>query len=228
MSSAVERPSRHAAKRYMHRMTSGERLRGAAVALVLLTAGCSVFGDRRTPEPPHAVVELLAGDVEIRRYAPQVAVEAPMTDGRNRAFGLLFDYIGGANDGGDRIAMTAPVATGGEGARIDMTAPVATSAADGAAVMRFFLPPDYDLGSAPTPLDPRLRLVATPETHYAVARFPGLGSDYAVARARDRVDAALAASAWEAAGPAETWFYDPPWTLPPFRRNEAAVPVSPR
>jgi hypothetical protein len=22
------------------------------------------------------------------------------------------------------------------------------------------------------------------------------------------------------------WFYDPPWTIPPLRRNEAAVPVA--
>ena len=29
------------------------------------------------------------------------------------------------------------------------------------------------------------------------------------------------------AGEPFTWFYDPPWTLPPLRRNEAAVLIQP-
>ena len=36
------------------------------------------------------------------------------------------------------------------------------------------------------------------------------------------------ALAWLVAGTPVTWLYDPPWTLPFFRRNEVAVPVKPR
>jgi hypothetical protein len=200
----------------------------AALAFGFLTTGCSVAGDRRTPEPAHVVVERLGEDMEIRLYASRAAVEAPMEGGRNRAFGLLFDYISGANDGGGKIAMTAPVATD-EARRIEMTAPVATgNATDGVPAMRFFLPPRFDAETAPRPTDPRLRVVPLPETHVAVLRFSGLRTEYAVARARDRLEAALSPSAWLATGPAESWFYDPPWTLPPFRRNEVAIPVAPR
>jgi hypothetical protein len=211
----------------MRDMANGKLAAVAVLALGLLTAGCSVAGDRRTPEPIHRVVERLGGDVEIRLYAPRVAVEAPMEGGRNRAFGLLFDYIAGSNGGGEKIAMTSPVATD-EARRIEMTAPVATGqAADGAPAMRFFLPERFDAETAPQPTDPRLRVVALPETHVAVLRFSGLRTDYAVARARDRLEAALAQTGWRATGPAESWFYDPPWTLPPFRRNEVAIPVAP-
>jgi hypothetical protein len=36
----------------------------------------------------------------------------------------------------------------------------------------------------------------------------------------------LAGSKWQPQGEPVAWFYDPPWTLPPLRRNEAAVPVT--
>ena len=39
---------------------------------------------------------------------------------------------------------------------------------------------------------------------------------------------ALDGTDWVAAGPPVGWFYDPPWTIPFFRRNEVAVPVAPR
>lgn len=148
-----------------------------------------------------------------------------MDAGRNRAFGLLFDYISGANDGGAKIAMTAPVATG-RPEKIEMTAPVATDADAG--TMRFFLPDRFDADSAPRPEDPRLRIVPLPEADLAVLGYSGLRTDYNAARARDRLEALIDGSAWRAVGPAENWYYDPPWTLPPFRRNELAIPVARR
>jgi hypothetical protein len=36
----------------------------------------------------------------------------------------------------------------------------------------------------------------------------------------------LAGSGYTASGDIVNWFYDPPWTLPPLRRNEAAVIVT--
>ncbi len=37
----------------------------------------------------------------------------------------------------------------------------------------------------------------------------------------------LSGSAWQPAGEPTAWFYDPPWTLPPLRRNEVAIRVTP-
>ena len=59
-------------------------------------------------------------------------------------------------------------------------------------------------------------------------RFSGIATDTAVASQRERLLALLAPSGWAPSGPPVTWFYDPPWTLPPFRRNEVAVPVTQR
>jgi hypothetical protein len=36
----------------------------------------------------------------------------------------------------------------------------------------------------------------------------------------------VAASDWRATGQPIAMFYNPPWTLPFFRRNEVAVPVA--
>ena len=66
-----------------------------------------------------------------------------------------------------------------------------------------------------------------PET-VAVLRFSGTPSPDAVAARTGELVKALAASAWQPAGAPVAWFYDPPWTIPSLRRNEVAVPVSPR
>ena len=104
-----------------------------------------------------------------------------------------------------------------------MTAPVAeTPAGAGGWSIRFFLP--ADLANPPTPRDERVRIVTAPAETVAVLRFTGIATDSAIATQRARLLASL--RPWVVAGPGMTWFYDPPWTLPPLRRNEVAVPVT--
>jgi hypothetical protein len=201
-----------------------------AVLAALAAAGCAVAGARGgAAEPPFETVARLGDEVEVRAYGPRAAVEARVEEaGRDRAFGLLFDYISGANDGGRKIAMTTPVATDEAGARIAMTAPVAAPARAGGFAMRFFLPEGMTAATAPAPRDPRLALVDLPAQEIAALRFSGARDAAALAAAEARLAAALAASDWAPSGPAEAWFFDPPWTLPALRRNEIAVPVARR
>ena len=76
------------------------------------------------------------------------------------------------------------------------------------------------------PRDPAVVLAVVPAETYAVLRFSGLGSARAVAEKEAELDAALSGSGWTSAGDPVVWFYDPPWTLPPLRRNEVAVRVT--
>jgi len=206
----------------------------AAVAVVVLVAGCSVFGMRQGTETPHyEVAATLASGVEIRRYGERLAAETAVDAGggaRDRAFRRLADYIFGSNRAERKIAMTTPVATAaeppGEGERLP--APVATAARGGELVMRFFLPDDLDRASAPAPRDPRVRLVEVPAETLAVLRFSGRPSDARLSEKTDALLAALADAGIEPQGPPLAFFYDPPWTLPPLRRNEVAVPVASR
>jgi hypothetical protein len=200
----------------------------------LFLSACSVFGVRSgTEEPRYSVVERLDG-VEIRHYAARMAAETTVpgdaTAARGEGFRRLAGYIFGGNRGRTRIEMTAPVAQAGEppGERIAMTAPVGQEAVDRAPggagwVIRFFLP--AGLGDPPVPNDSRVRIAAVPAETVAVLRFSGVATDAAIAAQRATLLATLGATRWRPAGEPVTWFYDPPWTLPPLRRNEVAVSV---
>jgi len=201
----------------------------SAAAGLVLTAACSVVGARSTEEPAYAVIGRGEG-FEVRRYGPRLAAEVVVAgdsvSARNAGFRPLADYIFGANRARERIGMTAPVAQA-RAEPIGMTAPVAQAPAEGGWAIRFFMPARYTRATLPEPLDPRLRIVDLPEETLAVRRFSGTTGAAEVATETRRLLEALRGSPWQAAGEPEAWFFDPPWTIPAFRRNEVAVRVVP-
>ena len=204
-----------------------------ALAAAIMTSACSTVGVRSgTEEPAFTEVERV-GAVEIRTYGERIAAQTVVSGtseaARNQGFQRLAGYIFGGNTDRSSIAMTAPVAqaeTGGSRS-IAMTAPVAQVPADGNRwTIQFFMPAEYSLATLPIPRDPSVVLTAVPAETYAVLRFSGLGSARTVAEKQAELEAALTGSQWVSAGDPVVWFYDPPWTLPPLRRNEVAVRVS--
>ena len=108
-----------------------------------------------------------------------------------------------------------------------MTAPVAQGpAGSGRWVIQFFMPGAWTMETLPIPRDPAVSLVELPPESYAVLRFSGLAGTQAVAARQAELAAAVHASTWTADGEPVVWFYDPPWTVPPLRRNEVAVRVT--
>lgn len=205
----------------------------AAVAAALLTSACSTVGVRSGTEEPAFTEVARVGAVEIRTYGERIAAQTVVTGSseaaRNRGFQRLAGYIFGGNTARTSIAMTAPVAQAGEGRSqsIAMTAPVAQGAVgQDRWTIQFFMPSEYTMASLPVPRDPAVVLAVVPAETYAVLRFSGLGSARAVAEKEAELDAALTGSGWASAGDPVVWFYDPPWTLPPLRRNEVAVRVT--
>lgn len=204
-----------------------------AVAAALLTSACSTVGVRSGTEEPAFTEVARVGAVEIRTYGERIAAQTVVTGSseaaRNRGFQRLAGYIFGGNTARTSIAMTAPVAQAGDGRSqsIAMTAPVAQGAVgQDRWTIQFFMPSEYTMASLPVPRDPSVVLAVVPAETYAVLRFSGLGSARAVAEKEAELDAALTGSGWAAAGDPVVWFYDPPWTLPPLRRNEVAVRVT--
>jgi hypothetical protein len=178
----------------------------------------------RVESVPYRVLEPI-GDVELRRYPSTVRVETN-ADSDRRAFGRLFRYLAGANETDESIEMTAPVEVAHRSTTISMTAPVEVAVAgDAQRRMSFFLPAEYDAGSAPTPSDPTVDLVAVPERTLAVARFTWRPTDRRIARETAHLLATLADADVETVGEAFFMGYDAPWTLPFIRRNEVAVEV---
>lgn len=208
-----------------------------ALAAAIMTSACSTVGVRSGTEEPAFTEVARVGAVEIRTYGARIAAETVVSGSseaaRNRGFQRLAGYIFGGNTDRSSIAMTAPVALAADAAapgrsqNIAMTAPVAQGATgQDRWTIQFFMPSEYTLATLPVPRDPSVVLTTVPAETYAVLRFSGLGSARTVAEKQAELEAALTGSQWVSAGDPVVWFYDPPWTLPPLRRNEVAVRVS--
>ena len=194
-------------------------------------AGCSVFGIRDVKEPPYQVQAHL-GAIAVRRYAPRIVAETTVPGSalhaRDLGFRRIAGYIFGGNHRRAKIAMTAPVSQQPDGGRrIGMTAPVTQRQSDaGQWTISFFMPAGSTLQTLPQPDDSRVTLALLPSQSFAVLGFSGTPSPQAVAREEARLLSGLHGSIWLATAAPVAWFYDPPWTLPPLRRNEVAVAVS--
>lgn len=175
----------------------------------------SVFGIRTPFETaPYQVVSRLAPDIEIRRYPPRMVVETTMGQGDGDAFSRLFRYITGENRDGAIIAMTTPV---------EMRP---RDQADGqSGRMRFLLPSAY-LAHPPSPADPRVTVARLPAQTVAVMRFSGFLNSDSIAAHEAMLQRALQRGGQTPASAPYVMGYDPPFTLPFFRRNEVAVDLA--
>ena len=216
---------------FMHRTT---------IVVAFVTLGVAVVWGRpamaeRVEEPTYTLVRQ-AGGVELRRYAPVVravtVVENVTWDrAMNEGFRRLAGYIFGGNTKQQSIAMTSPVtAQPGAGTaeasmKIAMTAPVTAQPASTGVRVTFTMPAAFTLASLPTPNDRKVVLEAVDERLVAVRRFSGFAGTEAFERERQSLENSLAALGVRAVAEPELARYDPPWTLPFFRRNEVAVEV---
>ena len=202
------------------------------VIMAYLLAGCSAFGIRSEYEqPPYVVLDTLTDQIEVRRYAQRLSVEttidiADYNKSRNAAFELLFGYISGNNQTNDGVAMVSPVEVAQTSVEVAMTAPVETSRTKtGGMRMRFFLPAEFTLETAPQPMDSRVRLVEVTAQWQAVLYFSGFANEDDVVKRTKDLLRVIDQSSWRTAGNPLIYSYDPPWTIPFFRRNEVVVPV---
>ncbi|AJW42127.1 hypothetical protein NY08_4122 [Rhodococcus sp. B7740] len=194
---------------------------GSALGVVGIRVG--------TEEPPHTS-RRLTGAVEIRRYRPRIAaqtvVDADEEEARQEGFRRLARYIFGGNGGKKRVAMTAPVSQSPAGSqKIAMTAPVSSTPGSDGWVVRFFMPAEWTMDTLPEPDDDRVTLTEVPAETVAVLRFSGGRGRGDVQPQIAALTEALRAEGIEMLGEPMTWFYDPPWTLAPLRRNEVVVAV---
>jgi DNA gyrase inhibitor GyrI len=200
--------------------------------MVVLMAGCSVFGGKAAEEPPYEVL-VNEGDFEIRRYAPMVVARTRVAGAdRDEAVGTgfmrLFDYITGENAPGDEIAMTAPVLSepeAGEGEDIAMTAPVLQEKRAEGWEVAFVLPEDMTLDGAPRPTNSEVTLAEVPSRRVGVVRFSGFLTAEKIAEHRAALSDWLEARGESPDGRYQAAGYNPPWTIPWLRRNEVMVPL---
>lgn len=196
-----------------------------AFAGLLAITACSVVGSEAAPEPKYTGV-VTQPPFEVRDYGELVVVKTTMADGSSAAFGRLFNYISGQNEGARKIDMTAPVLNinPAEGTTIAMTAPVLQNN-EGNREMIFVLTDEFTPDTAPLPSDPKVLLTTIAARRVAVVRYSGSMDDNAPAE-EARLREWLQTKGLQPVGPAEVAGYNPPWTLPAYRRNEVLIPIA--
>lgn len=191
-------------------------------------------------EPSFELIEK-SEPYEIRQYrsfiVAETVVDGDLDAASNAGFRLIADYIFGNNIAvsdragdktGEKIAMTAPVAAEPVSEKIAMTAPVlAEPQAAGMNASRwrihFVMPGRYTLATLPKPVNPAVQLRAVPGQRYAVLVFSGLAGAEKVQAKSDELLAWVSQRGFKTRGAVQLARYNPPWTLPFFRRNEVMI-----
>ena len=209
------------------------RISSLAITISLLLTGCDVLGYASFFEQPnYTVLEKLPGSIEIRKYEMRTFAESQVngTDmtARRNCFRLLLNYISGANENAEKIRMTVPVST----PQIQLKEPkidtLATSIENNTYTMRFFLPRDFSIKSAPTPENQGVSIGQIPPQVEASLRYNGSQSDSRAKIHQERLIAALNSSEWRPTKTPSALYYNPPFSVPILRRNEITVPVERR
>lgn len=205
-----------------------------------------VFGKTGVEEPSYDVLLTRSHPsatipYEIRNYGERFAAEADYPTGDNSddtPFTVLAKYIGvfgtPENKGSEKISMTAPVVIDrqGGGTEIAMTAPVVRTEDGGTKKMQFMLPANYDeLSKIPKPTNPAVHILEIPPSCGAVYRFNGSFSEerskgMALGLAKQLVQDGVDMSEADAIEKYQFWGYNPPFTIPHFRRNEVWIPLT--
>jgi hypothetical protein len=169
---------------------------------------------------------------EIREYSPriiaQVSVSGNFNDSSSAGFKSLADYIFGnnvINDKSQKIAMTAPVVAEPTSEKITMTAPVLAEGKNSEWLISFVMPKEYSMESLPKPNNSAVVLIERPRERYAVVVFSGLVRESSYNEKATLLNEFVKIQGLSSVGSLLIARYNPPWTLPFFRRNELMVKV---
>lgn len=198
----------------------------AAIIGVIIIGGIfagPIMSDVETPN--YEVISAQAG-IEIRQYAPMIIAEVQMDGEREDAIGngfrLLADYIFGNNQGLQDIAMTAPVQQQ-KNIKIAMTAPVQQQSIGDLWRVSFVMPSEYSMETLPKPVNDRVAIKRVPSKQFIVVTFAGTNSNKNVTVHEEKLMRYVKANNLSVVGAPTYAFYNPPWTLPPMRRNEVMM-----
>jgi|1048.fasta_scaffold27886_3 hypothetical protein len=205
-----------------------------ASKLFLGFAALSVFmgGAMANEEPRYEVIKK-EEDFEVRRYQPMIIAEVLVTgtlsEASNKGFRQIADFIFGNNEDpvkkqSEKIAMTAPVTMEADtSSKIAMTAPVTMEGSGGAWKMAFVMPSKFTMDTLPKPKNPNVTIKQMPAQQLAVVTFSGWVDEEKLAAQTTRLNEWIAKNGLKSSGSVQLSRYNPPWTLPFWRRNEVWV-----
>jgi len=150
-------------------------------------------------------------DFEIRKYETFliVSVESNKMVG-SEGFRALFNYISGENKDRKEIPMTAPVLN-----RMSLEE----------SAMAFVMPQNFSKDNIPKPMQDELKIKEMPTGYYAVLSFKGFNNQSKIEKKIKALQELLEKENLEKQSDFYLARFDPPFTLPPLRRNEILVRV---
>ncbi|MEO0047918.1 MAG: hypothetical protein RLZZ410_877 [Pseudomonadota bacterium] len=191
-------------------------------------------------EPSYQVLKQ-SEHFELRQYESQliaeVSVQGSLSQASNKGFKLVADYIFGNNqtnqaatNQSERIAMTAPVVIEPQSSKIAMTAPVVVEKQQSPSeepqwILYFVMPKSYRMDNLPKPNNPQVQIKEIKNKKVAVIKFSGWVDEEKLANRTTELQAWMKQEQLIAMGEPQLARYNPPWTLPWWRRNEVFIPV---
>ena len=161
---------------------------------------------------------------ELRQYESMMLATtnlgpASYDEKASEGFRTVASYIFGKNKSNEKIAMTAPVTAEPQSSELHM---------QNASKWRihFVMPSQYTLANIPKPKNDAITLREVPSKFFLVHSYSGFNT---LARVQVKTDEALAwatRKSLKVLSPPQLSRYDPPWTLPVFRRNEIMLEVA--
>ena len=169
---------------------------------------------------------------EIREYAPriiaQVKINGNFDEASSTGFRSLADFIFGnnlINNKSKKISMTAPVIAEPTSKKIPMIAPVLAEEEENQWFISFVMPKEYSLQTLPKPNNSEITLTNLPKEKFAVIIFSGLVRESSYDEKIILLNNFIKKQKLKTLGSVQIARYNPPWTLPFFRRNELMIKV---
>ena len=186
------------------------------VIISSLVVSCSfVGGDLSSIELPEYKVISASDNIEVREYKPMLLASVTSSLDRkpalNDGFKTLASYIFGNNN---------------EGVKIPMTAPVMAKKVEKGWKISFMMPSNYNMNNLPLPKDSAIDIHEQKSHSYVVIRFSGFNSEENLTKNESLLSSYIKTNKINVIGNPIYAFYNPPWTIPFFKRNEILMLVT--
>ena len=184
-----------------------------------------------TEEPEFSII-YKKDNFEIREYAPkiiaQIKISGNFDEASSKGFRGLADFIFGnnlINNESEKISMTAPVVAEPALREAPMINPVLAKEKKNQWLISFVMPKEYSLKTIPKPNNSEVKLMTLPKEKFAVIVFSGLVRESSYNEKIILLNNFIKKQKLETSGSVQIARYNPPWTLPFFRRNELMIKI---
>ena len=161
-------------------------------------------------------------NIEIRHYKKLLYAETTVTGPREESistgFRIIADYIFGnnrlseSNNNSSKIAMTSPV--------------IQERISNSNWKVKFIMPQSFTVQNLPLPNNEKIEIAEGRDEYYIAIRFSGSSSQKNLDKNHKILLDHISVNDIETSGSTIYAFYNPPWTLPIFRRNEILYKIS--